>query len=174
MRATCCSRRADYNADISPLRFGDNIRRPHRRVDDLLRGLRPPRNDGGVDVDAHRRRDVAELLQNVTEIVVALQAAARVTALGLDYATYHRFLSLTPHHVDTMTGTRDYRAPKGYNPSRDDVEFCHQFVVTASLRLTETQAHLAPPPWLTSDGRAPWLCEWETIGTGTMPSEGYL
>jgi len=161
------------DTDTSPLRFGDGIRRAHS-VDDLLRGLRPPRNDRGVDVDVHHRRDVAAQLHEVTEIVVALQAAARVTALGLDYAAYRRFRSLTPHHVDMMSGTREYRAPKGYNPSRDDVEFCHQFVVTASLRLTEAQAHLAPPPWLTSNGKPPWLREWETIGTGTMPPEGYL
>lgn len=166
-------RRSDYEADASPLRFGDNVRRP-RGVDDLVRGLRPPRNDRGVDVDVHHRRDVAEQLHQVTEIVMALQAAARVTAVGMDYAAYQRFLSLTPHHSDFMDGHREYRAPKSYNPSRDDVEFCHQFVITASLRLTEAQAHLAPPPWLAPNGKPPWLREWETIATDTMPTEGYL
>lgn len=34
-------RRADYDMDASPLRFGENIRRP-RGVKELLRGLRPP------------------------------------------------------------------------------------------------------------------------------------
>jgi hypothetical protein len=166
-------RRTDYEADASPLRFGDNIRR-QRGVDDLLRGLRPPRNDRGIDVDAHHRRDVAEQLHQVTGIVMELQAAARITALGLDYAAYRRFVSLTPHHADFMNGNREYRAPKGYGPSRDEVEFCHQFVITASLRLTEAQAHLAPPPWLGPNGRPPWLREWETIDTGRMPAEGYL
>jgi hypothetical protein len=165
-------RRTDYDVDASPLRFGDSIR-PHR-LDDLLRGLMPPRNDRSVDVEANRRRDVAKQLHQVTEIVMELQAAARVTAFGLDYAAYRRFLSLTPHHVDMMTGTREYRAPKGYAPSREDVEFCHQFVITASLRLTEAHAHLAAPPWLAPDGEPPWQREWETIDTGTMPAKGYL
>jgi hypothetical protein len=74
-----------------------------------------------------------------------------VTASGIDYAAYLRFVSLTPGHADSMDGKRDYRAPKGYAPTRDDVEFCYQFVVSASLRLTEAHAHLAPPPWLAGD-----------------------
>ena len=34
-----------------------------------------------------------------------------------------------------------YRAPKGYAPTSHDVEFCYQFVVSASLLLTEAHAH---------------------------------
>jgi hypothetical protein len=166
-------RRAVDSAEASPLRFGDSIWRTCS-VDHLLRGLRPPRNDRSIDLDAHHRRDVAVQLHNVTEIVLALPAAARVTALGRDYASYQRFVSLTPHHTDMMGGTREYRAPKGYASSSGDVEFCHQFVVAASLRLTEAQAHLAPPLWLMLDGKPPWMREWETIGTGTMPEECYL
>ena len=165
-------RRVYHDAGTSPLRFGDTIRRSHG-VNDLLRGLMPPRNNRSVDLDVHRRRDVAEQLHQVTEIVMELQTAARVTALGLDYAAYRRFLSLTPYHADMMSGTREYRAPKGYAPSREDVEFCHQFVIIASLRLTEAHAHLAPPPWLAPDGGSPWQ-PWETIDTGTMPADGYL
>ena len=96
-----------------------------------------------------------------------------MTALGIDYAAYLRFVSLTPSHVDTMDGKREYRAPKGYAPTCHDVEFCYQFVVSASLRLTEAHAHLAPPSWLAGD-RQPPREPWETIATGTFPSEGYL
>jgi hypothetical protein len=120
---------------------------------------------------ANDRQFLAEHIGSLTDIVTALQAAARVTTLGIDYAAYLRFVKLTPVHVDTMNGVREYRAPKGYSPTGHDVEFCYQFVVSASLRLTQAHAHLAPPSWRAGDAR-PEL--WETIATGTFPREGYL
>ncbi|GGJ92555.1 hypothetical protein GCM10010123_23060 [Pilimelia anulata] len=165
-------RRSDQR-EVSPLRFGDNLR--HRSsFDDLVRVLQGPRRERGVSADAQRPRAVARQLHQVTEIVTQLQAAARITALGLDYAAYLRFASLTPHHIDFFGGQRKYRAPKGYAPGAEDVEFCHQFVVTVSLRLTEAHAHLTPPPWLTPNATAAWMREWETLDVGAMPSEGYL
>jgi hypothetical protein len=157
----------------SPLRFGDNIRWWGDGLDKVKKALRPSGNGRGIDIHANDRRFLAEHIGAVTETVIALQAAARVTTLGIDYAAYLRFVRLTPAHVDTVNGVRQYRAPKGYVPTEHDVEFCYQFVVSVSLRLTEAHAHLTPPSWLASDPqsrREPW----ETIATGTWPSEGYL
>ena len=104
-----------------------------------------PVMDRGIDIYANDRQILAEHIGTVTEAVIALQAVARVTTLGIDYAAYLRFVRLTPSHADTINGVREYRAPKGYAPTSHDVEFCYQFVVSASLRLTEAHAHLAPP-----------------------------
>ena len=79
-----------------------------------------------------------------------------------------------PRTSDTMDGKREYRAPKGYAPTQDDYGFSLQFVITASLRLTEAHSHLAPPAWLADEDKAPWRREWERIPTGTWPHEGYL
>jgi hypothetical protein len=153
----------------SPLRFGGNIR--WWRLDRAHKALRPSGNNRGIDIHASDRQFLAEHIGTVTEIVEALQAAARVTTLGIDYAAYLRFVNLTPIHSDTVNGVREYRAPKGYAPTGHDVEFCYQFVVSASLRLTQAHAHLTPPSWRAGDPpREPW----ETIATGTWPSEGCL
>lgn len=158
----------------SPLRFGGSIRRSGplfvRRAQNALR---PPGNARGIDIHAHDRQFLAEHIGTVTEAVIALQAAARVTALGINYAAYLRFVRLTPSHADTANGIREYRAPEGYAPTAHDVEFCYQFVVSASLRLTQAHAHLAPPSWRAGDPQ-PRPMPWETIATGTFPSEGYL
>jgi hypothetical protein len=151
----------------SPLRFGDSIR--WWGLDMVKKALRPSGNNRGFDIYANDRQFLAEHVGTVTETVVALQAAARVTTLGIDYAAYLRFVGLTPAHVDAVNGVRKYKVPKGYTPTGHDVEFCYQFVVNASLRLTQAHAHLTPPPWLEGH-REPW----ETIATGTFPHEGYL
>jgi hypothetical protein len=154
----------------SALRFGNNPRwSGFQLVYMAQKGLQPPGNTQGFDEYANDRAFLAEHIGTVTEAVTALQAAARVTTLGIDYAAYLRLATLTPSHADKMNGVREYRAPKGYAPTSHDVEFCYQFVVSASLRLTEAHAHLAPPPWLARDPE-----RWETIATGTFPSEGYL
>jgi hypothetical protein len=160
----------------SPLRFGDSIGLSaeghilQRRVSEALQ---PPRDTHGIDLHGHDRQFVAEHISTLTGIVTALQGMARVTALGIDYAAYLKFSRLTPTGSDYMDGHREYRAPKGYAPTSLDVEFCYQFVVSASLRLTEAHAHLAPPSWLAGD-QPPFSEPWETIATGTFPYEGYL
>jgi hypothetical protein len=155
----------------SPLRFGD-INWWGHELDRVKKALRPVGNDHGIDIHVHDRQFLAEHIGAVTETVVALQTAARVTTLGIDYAAYLRFVELTPGHDDRVNGTRQYRAPKGYAPTGQHVEFCCQFVVTASLRLTQAHVHLTPPSWHAS-GPGRLLEPWETIAVGTFPSEGY-
>ena len=156
----------------SPLRFGDSIRW-WGGLNRVQNALRPSGNGRGVDIHAHDRQFLVEHINTVTDVVMALQEAARVTALGIEYAAYLRFIRLTPDHTDVANGVREYRAPKDYAPTGDEVEFCYQFVVSASLRLTQAHAHLAPPSWRAGDAR-PRPVPWETIATGTFPSEGYL
>jgi hypothetical protein len=158
----------------SPLRFGESIGHAATGLKHRVnQALQPPRDSRGIDIHGWDREFVAEHISTLTSIVTELQEAARVTTLGIDYAAYLKFSRLTPIHSDNVQGVREYRAPKGYAPTSDDVEFCYQFVVSASLRLTEAHAHLAPPPWLAGDSQS--LREpWETIATGTFLSGGYL
>lgn len=155
----------------SPLRFGETIPRLGSDLRKIEQALQPSGNDRGIDIHANDRRFLAKHIGALTEALAALQAAARVTALGIDYSAYLRFARLTPDHVDNVTGVREYRVLKDYAPTTQDVEFCYQFVVSASLRLTEAHVHLAPPSWYR------WRtveAMWDTIATGTISSEGYL
>jgi hypothetical protein len=158
----------------SPLRFGDSLdlvapNLKHR----VGEALQLPHDTRGIDIHGWDRQFVAEHISTLTDTVAALQRAARVTTLGIDYAAYLRFSRLVPIHSDNAQGVREYRAPTGYAPTSNDVEFCYQFVVSASLRLTEAHAHLELPSWLAADTR-PWEERWETIATGKSPHEGYL
>jgi hypothetical protein len=158
----------------SPLRFGESFGFATEGIKQKVnKVLQPPRDSRGIDIPGWDREFVAEHISNLTDIVTKLQRTARVTTLGIDYAAYLKFSSLTPAHSDNVQGVREYRAPKGYAPTSHDVEFCYQFVVSASLRLTGAHAHLAPPPWLAGASRPSWE-PWETIATGTTLGEGYL
>jgi hypothetical protein len=91
-------------------------------------------------------------------VVTALQGAARLTAIGVDYTDYLRFRALTPHRDDYMGGRRTYCAPNNYTPSEENVTFCIQFVVSVALRLATAEAQLVEPPWIDAAQapRAPW------------------
>ncbi len=71
----------------------------------------------------------------------------RVMAVGLEYACYNRFDQLTPK----VFGSGEYRrvqADVDYAPSRDEYDYCVQFVITATLRLAELEADTAKPSWV--------------------------
>lgn len=141
----------------SPFRFGPTIRRtlPEYEIAAYLRNEKlqyrnPRRND-----------DIARQITEVTEVARELQTAARLTAVGIDFAAYQRFQALTPHRDDYATGRRVYYAPAGYAPTVDDVASCLQFLVTAALRLASAEAQLAHPPWV--DGAQGWRTQWVPV-----------
>jgi hypothetical protein len=90
-------------------------------------------------------------LSNVTEAVEKIQAMLRVTALGLSYGQYLRFRQLTPqlhHQMGALEPTVHH--VEDYAPSQSEVDYCQQFVITASLRVAEVTAHLVPSSWVTA------------------------
>ncbi|PZG14861.1 hypothetical protein C1J01_25785 [Nonomuraea aridisoli] len=147
------------NALKSVLRLGPTITSP-LRDGEIARVLYPPEDD-------HRRRtggrhhELSQQIASVTEIVMALQAATRLTLIGVDFAAAHRFGLLTPDIDDYINGRRQYRAPENYAPTPEDVAWCCQFMVTASLRLSAAEAQLQDPYQGTQI--------WKTIATRPSP-----
>ncbi|MEU4234402.1 hypothetical protein AB0F17_59855 [Nonomuraea sp. NPDC026600] len=129
--------------DIKPLRLGPTINNP-LRDGEIARVLYPPEDD-------HQRRatgrhhELAKQITDATEIVMALQAATRLMLVGIDFAAARRFGLLTPDIDDYVNGRREYRAPDNYAPTPEDVAWCCQFIVTASLRLSAAEAQLRDP-----------------------------
>lgn len=154
------ARAASRGGTASPFRFGPTLSIGRKMRDYDIEALlrRPPGERRPVSADPHT---LASQIASVTEIVEKLQPAVRVTAIGLDFAAYQRFLSLTPAYVDYFDGRREYRAPRGYTPTQEDFNFCLQFVVSAALRLAEVEAHLTRPSWMPE--RQPGSEPWETI-----------
>ncbi|HET6478683.1 MAG TPA: hypothetical protein VFG35_01400 [Actinoplanes sp.] len=150
----------------APLKFGDNLVDPQSRPT-FMRQLRKAK-ELGTDISGLGRQ-----VEQLSKVVIQLQAAARLTAIGVDYPAYIRFKNLTPAHVDFFDGRREYRAPAGYDPTYDDYRFCLQFVITLSLRLAEAHANLEQPAWIADRVFDGWGGG-DTIGTAQIPTEGYL
>jgi hypothetical protein len=92
-------------------------------------------------------RNVDDNIHQLNEVVAAIQRGMRVMAVGLEYARYNRFDQLTPK----VFGSGEHRrvqADFDYAPSRDEYDYCVQFVIAAALRLAELEADTAKPSWI--------------------------
>lgn len=74
-----------------------------------------------------------------------MQNGMRVLALGIDYSRYTRFQRLTP------TVFRDdppsLLVDADYAPTREEYDYCVQFVISVALRLAEVDASAELPSW---------------------------
>lgn len=143
--------------ESSPLQFGPEITRPLEDYE-IAAYLY---SESGSRRRSRGNEEIGRQIATVTKVVTALQEAARLTAIGLDYTNYQRFRALTPYRVSGMTGVHTYRAPTTYAPNDDDVIFCIHFVVTAALKLADKEAQLVDPAWI--DSSQPLRTKWETI-----------
>lgn len=131
----------------SPLAFGETLAWPRRlaghEIGAILTWLRGDSKGGGY----RDPRPLADQIAAVTEVAAATQAALRVLSLGVEYPRYLRFQQLTPLLTMTIDGRIHRSYPNGYSPSRDDFDYCHQFVVDVAMRVAEVGAYLEPPSW---------------------------
>jgi hypothetical protein len=111
-----------------------------------LRSTRSPTAlEGIMDRDAARQLDAA------TQIAGEAQAALRMLVVGIEYHAFLRFDLLVPR-VDYMwDGKRELVHHPDYAPTAEDFAQCRAFVVAATLRLAEAQAHVMAPPWITDE-----------------------
>jgi hypothetical protein len=156
--------RAKAATGSSPLRFGPALSR-RLSEQDIAAYLR---NSEGSRSLPRLNEDIGRQIVDLTEVVTSLREAASLTAIGVDYAEYLRFRSLTPHRGGYMDGHREYRAHHAYAPTADHVADCMRFVVTAALRLAAAEAQLVEPPWIDPTKQG-WQQPWETIKTIPRP-----
>ncbi|MFE2684490.1 hypothetical protein [Streptomyces mirabilis] len=102
-----------------------------------------------VDRNAGR---IGTQLGQVAEAVPDIQDAMRVMALGLDFNQYLRFQSLLPKAFYLEHEAHDEKVAQtseehGMVPDQDEFQFCHQFLVTAALRVAAAEAHRVKPSW---------------------------
>jgi hypothetical protein len=90
-----------------------------------------PRDLGTLEA---RLGQVTEAVEQVTDAVGQMQKAMRVIALGIDYGRFLRFEVLTD--VDLF-----------HNATREEYNFCMQFVIDAAFRLADVEANAVPPSW---------------------------
>ncbi len=132
----------------SPLLFGKTLTWPTRLRDGeaaaVLSWLRGDSNGSGH----YNPRALADQIEATTDVAAAVQAALRVMTMGIGYPRYLRFEQLTPWIRGTFGDPLRRLYPDGYDPSRDDFEYCQQFVIEVALRVAEVNAELEPPSWL--------------------------
>lgn len=99
--------------------------------------------------------DAARELEHLQEAVSALQDGLEWMTLGGNLHHYARFQALTPRSIYWGAGV-DEASIQGVlgapdvtrcTPTREEFEFCRQFVVTTALRRADIDAHVAPPSW---------------------------
>lgn len=83
---------------------------------------------------------LSQFVDRVQESIKAMQSAIKILALGLDYRRYTRFKLYIPSVVRNMNAS--YRSlPRlnngGVQPTKDDVQYCLDFVVEAAIHLHE-------------------------------------
>ncbi|MFC7794550.1 hypothetical protein [Streptomyces cinereoruber] len=102
----------------------------------------------------HRVGDVARGVEELEKTVAGLREALQWTVLGGNLHHYARFQFLTPdagfYWSRDESRMEEYLASEWVtqrNPTREEFEFCRQFVVTTALRQADVSAHVALPSW---------------------------
>lgn len=131
----------------SPLSFGNTLTWPTRlhggEVAAVLTWLRGDSKGGGY----RDPRRLADQIAATTDVAAAAQAALRVMTMGIEYPRYLRFEQLTPSIHGTFGDPLKRSYTEGYDPNRDDFEYCQQFVIEVALRVAEVNTELEPPSW---------------------------
>jgi hypothetical protein len=124
----------------TPFSFGQDIRFPLDETS-IRRIFSKIDQHGALGSSA-----LARQLHQVTQATQAIQAGIRVLALGIDYAKYQRFQTITPHVSMTLDGKSHRTYAPTYAPRSEDFDSCYQFVITVALRAAEVEAHSQDMP----------------------------
>jgi len=95
-------------------------------------------------------RRLAEFVENAQEAISSLQSAVRILSLGLDYRKYSRFKQLTPSIAFALGGNHFiHRAHniKNDDYSVEDIQFCLDFVIESSIKLSEFDYTIPRPEY---------------------------
>ncbi|MFE6907087.1 hypothetical protein [Streptomyces erythrochromogenes] len=98
--------------------------------------------------------DAARELERLEQSVDALQDGLLWIAMGGNLHHYARFQSLVPQFhfrvgsdEASMQTLLTHPSVTACTPTREEFEFCRQFVVTTALRRADIDAHNLPPSW---------------------------
>lgn len=100
--------------------------------------------------------DAARALEQMEKTIGALQDGFQWVALGGNLYHYARFQMLTPSTIHWAGGTDEEAIDRiltsqrvaSMKPTREEFEFCRQFVVTTALRQADVETHIQAPSWL--------------------------
>ncbi|MFG2595678.1 hypothetical protein [Streptomyces sp. NPDC048462] len=103
-------------------------------------------NPGTQNGPTPREEKIGRMISDTAHAVAGMQKVLHLMALGIGYEEYLRFDQLTPD----VHGSRSHprlTVPTGYAPTEEEFDFCHQFIVTVSVRLESARSHRRSPSW---------------------------
>ncbi len=99
--------------------------------------------------------DLHRFAEQVSRSFQAIQSGMKILSLGIDYRRYSRFRLLTPTVRQTSDGIYHFYSTHTRKMTREEFEFCFEFVVSSALRLQEFDYEVPRPDVETSIAQSP-------------------
>ncbi len=82
-------------------------------------------------------RKMSQFVDKVKDSLEAMQKAIKVMSLGIDYKRFVKFNLLTPHIIKTMEGNHIAQIYGEKKWTKENCQYCIDFVIDSSLKLQE-------------------------------------
>ena len=91
---------------------------------------------GGCDSDDQERK-LGRFIDKVKDSIEGIQKAIKIISFGIDYKRYVKFKILTPIVTRTMGGRQVAETWEEKKWTKDNCQYCIDFVLDSSLKLQE-------------------------------------
>jgi hypothetical protein len=89
---------------------------------------------GGIIKEDRKIRDFAD---KVAKSIEEIQKAIKILSFGIDYKKYVKFQSVVPSVVFSISNEPIFYTREGMTLSKEDLEFCINFIIESALKLQE-------------------------------------
>jgi len=76
-------------------------------------------------------------VDKITESIEAIQKAITILSFGIDYKKYVKYRSIVPTVIFTGEGTPNFCSDREMTLSKEDLDFCINFIIESALKLQE-------------------------------------
>jgi len=92
-------------------------------------------------------RKIKEFVDKVSKSIEEIQKAIKILSFGIDYKKYAKFQSIVPYVVFSINNEPIFYVREGMTLSKEDLEFCINFMVESALKLQEFDFELNIHRW---------------------------
>jgi len=82
-------------------------------------------------------RKIRDFADKVTKSIEEIQKAIKILSFGIDYKKYVKFQSVVPSVVFSISNEPIFYTREGMTLSKEDLEFCINFIIESALKLQE-------------------------------------
>lgn len=86
---------------------------------------------------------IKDFFDRITKSIEAIQKATKILSFGIDYKKYIKFRSIAPTVRFSIAGTPIFSTHKEIALSKEDLDFCINFIVESSLKLQDFDFELS-------------------------------